>query len=1797
MSSEIIPNKCQYWSTDTINNPTEPGTCSHWDSSIPICSYNGAAGEYADFYPWCNLLGTKTNCSKYTSTDGLQAICILPDPYRRAIIPSRFTGKEWVTLPITGPDGDVTVAGNYDNITGYNDGQCDEHGTDGECSGYSPYNLGFSTIQPDDKDGSLEYDYESEPTIASDLTFRVPLNYVIFNTRAKFSKCYWWGGPIEEFVTSSDDGSIDVISFRCIHYDTGYTQRFSTHKYKEEYATYIAPCNGCKPECRYYTGVCWQYCIDEKMKQGDKVLAEQILELRWHLRRNNWTAQKFINSFDDPIIFAWQGTLLTDNYHYNIDAIKTEIDNFDTFNIKKSTLRLTEGTPDNKLSKNYPSLVREIKALPLRPIVKNKFFELDGELVFEAGSLNDDSILLFGDTFYALPIYAINLSDPDLEFLANDLRFLDYPRVSGDLNDGTAEFGISENWCENMVDVRSHYDSTEDFEELFYTKFETIIDRLLKYYPEKITETEIGSDNRMFYIDVPTVWGENKIMLLDKGTGTWDFTLFKFTKYLCGGLIAQTSYTLEGDEGKTIDYLPDYARDFCAYENNNGSITFNFASYVNEKGKSSEVYHVYNDYFTDLLPVNILDVGASNTYETGYQLYKIKIDLSDDQITIDNVRFFGNAGYAMVDIPDNNILNSVFRDWEISGSFYLYVTTKEGEEKIIEMSVHEKCTNRLESNQMIIKPNDIQDFSAPCEAVLEFDDGIYYYKKYSFGELPEDDYELIAEESISENAIVNYKDGVELIDVGFDTYELRKFGADTLLISVVYKGSITGRIKGLTRTKMLVWVRQPFCRDVEISYNWRADYKVLHLQPAYYIYGRTYYDEETNHVVGSHVPECGDHDLGFFNTKGPMWYPYDTCADFEYYPTQQLTSRATGVFGRVMEVFDNTGDDAPSHGAWDMRMLGPQEWYGDIDDVRSTLYTCRTDWSYVNRHKITENIFNGYGRYRCGLDTEAKELATRNGGILPKFGNPSRDFLRSYLSTDNVYYYVSSSDGFIRRRKWMPINHFYTKSDVFQDVSDSVFKLYTLDTSSPYVNSMGLFLATIMEGVTIGEQVDVDTYGVPKRYNFDDIFWTHDSNFSIAYPYPTTVYFSGPDTMRFSWYTFNDYAEGSDKSIQWVWQEPWQSVIRYTPSTETLIGEDIMACDSTTVGETSGELGNESADSGIDEFVTSRPYDYNDAENIEGRLDFFTIVYPDYVYDASIKEHRLIMEEGTYTLHFTAPSRNDDGEYDDKKFYLQIDDGPKRAFDIDGTWDPDDVDNLYYNLYTTCTQSPWVTSVNLFAEGYTNVSTVVAEAEERMISTYDDMGSEIKTYYQRGLGISLLPDDFSYLPRQKVLLVPEALDMSMSKVPSFIQDAESVYNNIEAGELFPMTQYCIECGYNCTDETVDFVFDFNSKKAVDRIIFICKFGSEEIEEDEDGNPTKWRFYHIPSLTIAHSDLGLIYDTVWSSYGGMTLSSKEYHNVSEKNIIVDYNLSGTDILEPHTKWRVRLRLKPTATEIGNTDDLSEYYSANEHVVFFKCIYIYDTSFVDAEEEIEVFERKYNISYGNHGDFPPHGYNDSGSLLYPPLSERSSLYQRDTIAGVFGLAGSSGELTCMNKFRGRIMKETHADREGLENNELSAMEQEQKKIYDEIAINSGDTSFTLTSTIPPGLTEKLREANSYPPERWTCDFKNTIILPLSQVEQQESYSACGERWDWDFSDYGWHRDRCLYYEVFKYSYVSACDDNVLGDTMESLELYFAGSVGTYLINPMIAVFPTSGFATPVFRTIPVTAFTNPGTIDAY
>ena len=41
-------------------------------------------------------------------------------------------------------------------------------------------------------------------------------------------------------------------------------------------------CNGAKPECPCYTGK-WVYCVDDNMRDGMRITAEQILELRFSI--------------------------------------------------------------------------------------------------------------------------------------------------------------------------------------------------------------------------------------------------------------------------------------------------------------------------------------------------------------------------------------------------------------------------------------------------------------------------------------------------------------------------------------------------------------------------------------------------------------------------------------------------------------------------------------------------------------------------------------------------------------------------------------------------------------------------------------------------------------------------------------------------------------------------------------------------------------------------------------------------------------------------------------------------------------------------------------------------------------------------------------------------------------------------------------------------------------------------------------------------------------------------------------------------------------------------------------------------------------------------------------------------------------------------------------------------------------------------------------------------------------------------------------------------------------------------
>jgi hypothetical protein len=1701
--SSIEKNVCQYW------QELEPSVCSKWDAETSTCTLGYG----------CNKLGTKHNCSKYDS-EGTTPRCVLPDPERQ--VGNRKTGSKWV----------------ISDINGYNAGQCDGAGTDTTCSGYSPYHLGFSSLQPDDKDGSLGIDASGFSAVSGT---RLPLGYDVYNERSNLSRCYWWFDDPTLFEIDVDTGYIKNITSKCTNTDETVNQ-FKDFEWDKNTGMYRAPCNGCKPECPFYTGVCWQYCVDEKMQHGDKVLAEQMLELRYHIRRNRWTAEDFENAFIEPILYGWQGPPegIELNYvsggtinNWSINAIRAEITDFDVFTIDCSTVRLTRGTQDQTGLPERASLVREIQSAILKPIIRN-VFELDEfeANIFEAASLEHEKILIFGDTFwYNITTYGINLSDPDLGFLPPELKLYD-----------------------SMEDIKASK-SEETYEE-FSTKLDTIITNLLKYYPEKITETEVGKAMNMFYLDMPTFWGENTILVLNKGNGTWEFDKISVEKLFCGGVIGQQSFSLAGDAGKTINYLPAYERNFNCDINKNGSISFNFCPFASARGDTSNVSYVYNDFVNKQLPANPYNPPAFETYYMGYQLYKVTA-YTDLALDDDNVKFFGNAGYALVIIPDEDkILSNVIRNWEVDGDIILEVTGDEyegidgndGGIRTIEMEIYEQSTDRLETNQIIICPKDIKDFKSPCNLTLKMGNAICVYQKRSFGELPTGDYEVVRESFLGVDDVASYRDNVDLIDAGNEQYELTKFGNDTLFISVIFTGAISGRIKGVTRTKMITWARQPFCRDVEIFYKWSANYKHATLQPERVCYGPTSFEWGSKIYGKIYTPNCGDHNLGSYSLTGPMWYPYEACADTANYPLDSLTSRTTGVYNWLMELYEETNESAePIYGNWNMRMLGPQKQSGYVCDNHASLWDCTCDWSYCNLYKEGDNLFTGYGRYRGGLSLVDQMECTKNGGQLPKFGNPYRDFIMSYRSIDSVYYYYVEGTNFTRLRKWMPLYEFYTNADITKGSSSYPYDIYSKDITSPFIHPMGLLLANgSIEGVTINEQIDVDDEQIPKRYHFEDVFKTHHTTQSIMYPYPTNMKYKGVSmTPILSWYTYRDYPGGdSSKSIQWAWQEIWKDIERQNFSTDIV-------------------LPTEESES-IDDVILSRGYQYSEVGFASGKFLFCTINYPDYKYDYKIGEHRLVCEESDYDVELIAPVRNDEGVYESPYFFVQLGTGPERMFDVAGNWDPTSDGNVYYDLYTTCTTSPWSTDITLFAPGYTDKTIAQAEADDRVIVDYDGVGDEVITYHQRGLSVVLVPSKFSdFLPREKTLIDPGEYEVRFSHVPSCTGGEE--FDEIELADWYPMT-HCMEMPYCCSEESVEFEFQFSSKKVVERLICDFKFGAEETEES-----VSWRLHHIPAISVFKSTDGETYTLVHTDSSSMVLATKDTE-VSSKRIIIDWDVAAADVLEPYLYFKIKLRVKPTANEI-NKAGVSDYYDDCENVVHFECNYIYDTVFVNATESISTYERKYNISYGRHGDFPPHGYDSTGSLLYPRTKENSTVYQRDSIYGVVGMAGTAGKCKTMNKVRGRIMLECHDDKEPLPGAALSEWEKEQKKIHDTIAINSGETSISFISTAPPGMEEKLNEANVAFPYSWTCTFDNTVILPLTEVKWYNPYSPCGQEFYWDFSNLHWQH-RCAgstsgpftvgSRELWKYKFHSVCGDIDVG-TFGAITVYVHG-VAQLLTNTM-------------------------------
>ena len=1806
----IAKNVCQYW------NPEEPARCKNWDGNG--CTFrskdpDGGDSIFAQYGPFCNLLGTKDVCAQYDGS-GTQKLCILPDPHRHVV--NRKTGKKWIDLPTTGPNGGVIGTIDFSPITEWNNGNCDGAGTAGKCTAYHSYHLAFSSIQPDDKEGSLGYDDTGMSVIDGTIT---PLSHVIYNLRARLGRCFWWAGDPETF-TVDEDGIVNEIDFLCTNPDeiTGNYQGF---KWDNDLNMYRSPCNGAKPECpRYTSGICWQYCIDEKMRQGDKILAEQILEIRYYIKQEKWTEQEYKDSFRRPDLYGWLGAVsYTQNARHNliewtIPSRRAYLEfGSEVFEVLYSDEVLTKGMESSDHKRDYPDLVESLNELILAPVIKNKFDQVRDVNIFEVTSLTHEFIPIFGTMFYYNSLtYGLNLSDPDIEIpsgILSNLRASDsMQKIKVKLSEGD----------------KQKANKSETFDK-FYNKLDCLLNWMAFAMPDKMVPSVFGKLESLFYVEMPTFFGDNEIYIFNKGSGRWEFDKIKVKQLIATGVIGQTSFTLLG-EGET-SYLPAYDSDFNAYANENGEITFGFFPMTSKgSGSKLEADYAYNDSVRKRIPAVASVLPDKDTYDFSHKWYRIVIEATI--VAMENMRFIGNSGYVLITIDDGKKqLSRVLRPWEVDGDIVLQFP----DDTECKMEVYSEDNDKLEPNQIILKPEDVKDFKAPCPGTNIVFAKIYTYEKRGVNETSDGEEIWPPYLSEADNLII-YRGQGDIEQRGGNEFVLTGFGYESLTISVVFRGT-NGRFKGQIKTKMITWIRQPYCRDVEIKYVWGARFNSYKLLPEFNAYGPTGV-EPLDPGFGYYMPMCGDHDLSVRTGLGPMWYPYNDCEAIARYSV-------TGVLSEwaihIMDPFVASAEgDPPTHGAHDMRMLGPADNTGVTCDTHASLWSCLLDWSFCNSIKQGQNIFSGYGRYRGGLSALARITATMVGGSLPKFGNTYRDFMRSYRAMDNVDYYYPSGSRHLRKRKWVPVPEFYTSSDITKPASEFPYKLYCTDDfydeGAPFIHPMGLLLAdNRIEGVDIGETV-VDG----ERYHFEDVFRTHSSLVGVYYPYPKDLYLVGSNLVPLiSWYTYKDDPEGGSNSIQWAWQEVWKDLERGTADISKVSCPDVIDVCCT---ESSLEFGG---------CLYSSPYYAEECDvDLYGRHLFFDLQHPDYKYDALLAEHRLVSEEGQYDFFVRTPDFKIVAGGIREYFWATLGSGPYRAFDLDGSWNPghsedihpwdDDETNEWYVLYNTCTQSPWVEEVTLFAT--TTAPPYVAETEEsaeldgRMIKTYDDVGDEVKTYYQRGVSAPFDTDLMDYIARKKEILPPLNYEIGFSKRPS---SSSSLFAGITPNTLYP-AENRVDMNYVSSTGLLKITMLAHRlsvcNAAIDTSIMVedplvfdsgiglptgseCtfKYGSISVTDK------LIKLYHIPAVVEIRVDGVVKYscNNMTMALPGTEITTRKCNypwDVTSVELF-DFKKEEADLRESMlssggsatcgdatitgntTLIEVTLRLLPTVDESKEVTAAIEALEKElikqgrldkgenievEQYVSIQDIYLHHSNFVDSIEQITIHERKYYISTGSHGDIPPHGTDSTGSLLYVNPKDLSSVYQMDNPGGMTGAPNSGGDFKSMNKCRGRLVFEVHEDKERLDIGQggstawLRKAEKEQKKIHDAI-INEGEPGFTMKSVVLPGIEDKLEETGTTY-SSWTCSFTNSIVLPLQAVIARGTYSPKGQKFvhSWStaikVSNCGArgsisHRSA---EDVFEYAYTDIATGTGFG-TMDPLVAYTRGTAQV-LIAPFSYIGPT-------------------------
>jgi hypothetical protein len=1575
---------CQYWIRGL------PAVCENWNHKKLKCGYqfeNVADKPSGYGLGSCDMLGRRSWCSKYEGgEENLEEyVCVAPCPERSGL------GKQ---ITVSGTvSGTVSVNTlSYrpvlpSEIKGYNAdedgvGRCDGwgmgRGNQKEeytlleqiyldppiCRHYRPQQMGFGAIQPHPFHGSEEAGQPFNPKVnwipktlkklhdgskadpLTALNIRLPYAFQVYNIRAAVQKCAHWKNDTPSYFNVSDESDISLNSIYmedesyCECQDSSLCDPFrNTTDAWTSGLTYIlqdvwAPyggivCNGAKPECPCYTGK-WIYCIDNNLRDGMRITADQIFEMRFWA--SNWASQEEYDAYylKKPGVtkdeHADEST--ADIYTFtkwrkiNVnDPNESEMLGYKHHMCMPAPLNMRDFDPDVYIEKTpveYPK-ARNFKGTSM----------IGGEVTYPTlvRALDDPlffipDILLIYPYFSKDPWEATPCDQQEYENICyHDTNSMDAAYISAVgkcLEDKTiyvVNKDLLEVKTESSRKVFEYMDKYARSSQATFAEQSVFNDFMEDFIDECIEEplgfsTDQTDENGYFNInDIELLINKlNNLYIICDYTGdtspAYTYRKVKVQSRYWGALIEQSQAIHKQLEAPTANYFP---------ERFNPAVTVH-GSVNTTRG---EVYSVFSTHAT---------YGYGLTGDTAYYSYCIN-EYEEEVDDVEKWSPIGSSSYIWAEIDDVEL--TYLFEFEVIEAYLTYTgDTEEGKKRInfcgqdayednvdvalsFEYPLNSTERKTIPPNAVILKANSPMAFS---------NNDWTLYIKYRYEKLETHlgdsvvwpttvDFGL--DKFVPSRYTVVHEMGEEHFTIaGVGGYESR--GSAKVMAYIVDENY---RIQAAAATKMLLQGCEIGCRSVDIYYKYTADALGYDLQPAYGFFtwrgsptaNRTGNVEE--HAEGVTVEEffkegmthvkkanCGDHQCNPGNCIGPMWFPFETCTEQDYYNVlngaAECTMAITEIKDAVGEAFSWATHFKPTvyPGYW--RYCAAPEYEAWVTPGGNWASACGSSFFYhYSRAEMSGMRFTGWGNKKAKIDVEAY-LAY--DWALPPFGNGGRGYVERYLTRDYVSFFDLSGPMPEVKYEYMPM--IFDKEDIIQDLDCFAVE----DEYSPLHEPFSHFsMLSNYVSSTLGEEMS------GERYRFKDIIEVV-FHANCMYPYPLIhLYNNIYRVMRYG-FKNNEHV--------WAWPDWWKELER-----------------------------------NIDEE--------------ENKFTFVTLVRPEYYFDYNKEEHRFITYEGEHTIIFQPPTGEENLEPgDDSKSAVYpsicLDGKYPRYFNIvydsygaeqvewmdesgtgeEGASGGDDGEGTEGSIYELAnngindngikngdSETQWGHDFNtLFDEE----SGDEPSEDRKLYLGKDELGEDVYVYYNTGLIANITKDRLIYLPMEESLAQPPE---------SQTVDADKVYS------------YWILDEYGLAPVSVKIE---------------GYYGSDSDETTLEGNE---EIFSIPSIEVRETD-------------------KEVVNWDDGEVVgVRYSETGVTELDGRKEYTVVLDLSRDPRRFTKTWKffMVELLASNGEKIEVSSLDVTLGKYVKSEEKIKVWEHKYYVGKASLPDTNADG----------PYTEQYRTYDRD------------------------------------------------------------------------------------------------------------------------------------------------------------------------------------------------------------